>query len=75
MQWQLVKLDQGDDTSDTDLLDRKAVKTFRSMGDAQQAAHDDAGVKRMEWESDPDDPPHSLRAAAGGGVVYLVREV
>ncbi len=75
MQWQLVKLDESDDTSDEALLDSKAVETFRSMGDAQQAAHDDAGVKRMEWESDPDDPPHSLRASPGRGVVYLVREV
>lgn len=74
MQWQLVKLEEGDDTTDEELLDRKTVETFRSMGDAQQAAHDDAGVKRMAWESDPDDPPHSLRAAAGGGALYLVRE-
>lgn len=74
MEWQLVKLEKGDDTSDEALLDRKAVETFRSMGDAQRAAHEDAGVKRMAWESDPDDPPHSLRAGSGNAL-YLVREV
>lgn len=75
MQWQLVKLEEGDDTSDEDLLNEKALTTCRSMGDAQQAAHEDAGLKQMAWSSDPDDPPHSLRAAPGSGVVYLVREV
>lgn len=75
MQWQLVKLDKGADTSDEARLSEGALGTYRSMGDAQQAAHEDAGVKRMAWESDPDDPPHSLRATPGGGVVYLVREV
>lgn len=74
MKWQLVKLEKGYDSSDTDVLDENAVDTYRSMGDAQQAAHDDAGVQRMEWQADPDDPPHSLRAETGS-VVYLVREV
>lgn len=75
MKWQLTKLEKGADTSSEALLEKGALGTYRSMGDAQQAAHEDAGVKRMAWESDPDDPPHSLRATPGGGVVYLVHEV
>lgn len=74
MRWQLVKLDAEDDTGDSDSLHENALDTYRSMGDAQQAAHDDAGVRRMSWEQHPDDPAHSLRAEAGG-VLYLVREV
>lgn len=75
MQWQLVRLEEGDDTSDPEVLEAKALKTFRSMADAQTAAHKDAGVRQMEWDYHPDDPDHSLRATPGGGTIYLLREV
>lgn len=75
MKWQLVKLQQGDDTSDPKVLEENALETFRSMADAQTAAHDDAEVRQMEWDYHPDDPDHSLRATPGGDIIYLLREV